>query len=1465
MPTAELMHSWTQTPVNPISGGVVEHPTNGWFYGTCQNGGTYDHGLIFRFRSTGEIESLVHFTSKGHINQGSGPIGALTLGTDGKFYGATKAGGEFNRGTVFSMTAEGVLTTLTNFPPADPVKHGISPTGGLVLGNNGHFYGITQYGGANDQGTVFKITPAGELTTLHSFNPSFSSGSQPHGSLVLHSNGYFYGIWSSGGRSGGGAIFRISHSGFLTTMAQFGSFNPDFDGTRPGLGLTEGIDGHLYGVTATSDNSNGAVFRMTTAGQLTLVHEFNLPSNGRQPYSTLTAAKNGDLYGTASGGISDHGIIFKVDKEGVFTKMVEFTGGSGPCPGSRPCLLLALGSDGSIYGTTRDGGTYLPGTGTLFSVSPEGQLTTLAIWGEQGSLPGSGVHPSGRVFVDEDGTIHGATSRGGNFNYGSLYRIEPSGSYYTSALFNGHTGTLQGSRPLSSISRGSNGLICGVTYYGGNFDMGTVYMGDSLSNLETVVRFNGAGMYRGSSPVGPMVPGLDGYFYGVTSGDGGNSTIFRVSTEGVMTTLILFSGTQGDFKGMKPSGLMLAADGHFYGITERGGQYNKGTVFRFTHEGEFSTLVEFTGVDGARKGSFPCGTLVQLDDGGLYGLTTHGGHDDFGTFFRVSLSGQLATLHEFKDRPVPDRMGRPSGSLAIGADGLFYGITAAAYGDVDSGGNYGHGAIFRLDRKGGIVKILDFEGMGEGANSGSTPVAGLMARGNHLYGATQRGGPGGGGTLYRLTLPRPKISFTKPVYKAFQYHERIGVLLQKIDSHAALSVQIDMADGPSSLMPPFDAAISGEDYEPYSGRVNLPEGPDQTVQFIKLHPSSGDRKVRRITLKLSAPSGDAILGDFPQAEVLITPVDLIHPEIKLHSPRSRSVSTTLPLRVAGFAGDAKGIERVELSLNDGPPQIAILGTSTQPLSIPFFLDMHPLVGENILVATAYDYSESRTSTSHVFTFERRYKLGLQHRTLSEDVPTPQAGSLKLQASPAKAATVPSPAKGKPFSEVLEGAAIRLTALPAPGYVFSHWEGLPDQANAVANTASFIMPSEDVSGVTAIFTANPFTRGSFVELGNKPVFQGLLLADEVTPAGIATTGFLNAALVPAKGSLSGRLWLDGRVTAFTAVLLGDESVWFTAGRNLLPALSVNGRELSMHWSDDGLAMTLTGAGNETSTGLARPPLYSKNNPVGAALLDARGRQGYYTMGLYGWSQDPPLEPESFPQGIGVGGLTLTANGQFKWAGTLSEGTKFTTSGYLVSGDQAEFFVALPTPGGKTRRGSVMGTLIFDASEPASDVSGSGLQWFRPEAETKPGVAQAYRAGWPEGIALSTSGALYDGSRDLQTVLSLEASAPEGNAELSLQLGKLENAAKFVFNLAGNKPVKLDPKDKSWSLSLTPKTGLVRGVFTPNWPNPAKKLPAFNGIIQQKGSNAGAAGFYLSNQVGDLEPESGWFYIGPRQDP
>jgi uncharacterized repeat protein (TIGR03803 family) len=198
---------------------------------------------------------------------GSGPLmTSLVQGKDGNLYGTTTYGGPGGAdgyGTVFIMTPAGVLTTIYSF---GNTPDGANPEAGLILGTDGNFYGTTSEGGANGLGTVFKITPAGKLTILHSFNGE--DGEIPVAGLVEGTDGTFYGTTESGGPDSSpyGTIFKITPKGKLTTLH-------DFDGTdgwQPEAALVEGTDRKFFGTTATGGTSGfGTVFKITSAGAFT--------------------------------------------------------------------------------------------------------------------------------------------------------------------------------------------------------------------------------------------------------------------------------------------------------------------------------------------------------------------------------------------------------------------------------------------------------------------------------------------------------------------------------------------------------------------------------------------------------------------------------------------------------------------------------------------------------------------------------------------------------------------------------------------------------------------------------------------------------------------------------------------------------------------------------------------------------------------------------------------------------------------------------------------------------------------------------------------------------------------------------------------------------------------------------------------------------------------------------------------
>jgi uncharacterized repeat protein (TIGR03803 family) len=332
-------------------------------------------------------------------------FGNLVLGSDGCFYGTTDNGGSSGNGTVFKVTTNGTLTTLVSFG----YTNGSSPNG-LTVGNDGNFYGTTYWGGASGYGTVFEITPNGGLTSLNSFTTDYA-GRHPQGTLVQGSDGNLYGTTQYGpGDYGVGTIFKVTTNGTLTTLVDVSTNN----GRYLNAGLTLGNDGYFYGTTwGGGANSFGNIFKVTTDGALTTIASFN-NDNGSHPEAALALGSAGYFYGTANeGGSNNHGTVFQVTTNGTLTALVSFDTANG----ANPTAGLTVGNDGNFYGTTQWGGS--SGAGTVFQVTTNGTLGTLVSFANtNGSRPNC-------LTVGNDGNYYGTTVSGGSYGAGVVFRLSP--------------------------------------------------------------------------------------------------------------------------------------------------------------------------------------------------------------------------------------------------------------------------------------------------------------------------------------------------------------------------------------------------------------------------------------------------------------------------------------------------------------------------------------------------------------------------------------------------------------------------------------------------------------------------------------------------------------------------------------------------------------------------------------------------------------------------------------------------------------------------------------------------------------------------------------------------------------------------------------------------------------------------------------------------------------------------------
>jgi uncharacterized repeat protein (TIGR03803 family) len=359
------------------------------------------------------------FTTLATFNgtNGADPYAGLVQGTDGNFYGTTYSGGAYSSGTVFQITAGGSLNTLYSFCSQTNCTDGAYPFAGLVQGTDGNFYGTTRSGGAVGYGTVFKITPTGTLTTLHSFAGGLlgvaDEGAYPEGTLIRGTDGNFYGTTTDRWIAPfAGTVFAITPEGELSNLYAFCAQANCPDGASPSGSLVQATDQNFYGTTYWGGAGYwGTVFQISAAGNLTTLYTFCSQTNctdGLEPSAGLVQGTDGNFYGTTFwGGAHDEGTVFQITAGGTLTPLYSFCSQTSCTDGAYPLGGLVQGTDGNFYGTTNSGGAH--GYGTVFQISAEGKLATLYNFCSQ-TYCTDGAYPDGGLLQATDGNFYGTTS-----------------------------------------------------------------------------------------------------------------------------------------------------------------------------------------------------------------------------------------------------------------------------------------------------------------------------------------------------------------------------------------------------------------------------------------------------------------------------------------------------------------------------------------------------------------------------------------------------------------------------------------------------------------------------------------------------------------------------------------------------------------------------------------------------------------------------------------------------------------------------------------------------------------------------------------------------------------------------------------------------------------------------------------------------------------------------------------------
>jgi uncharacterized repeat protein (TIGR03803 family) len=376
------------------------------------------------------------FTVLTVFSGGLGPdFAALAQGFDGNFYGASDLGGVNSKGAIYRLTPDGVVTVIYSFCAQRRCTDGSDP-GALILGKDGNFYGSTSAGGTVDKnhggdGTFFKITPEGALTTISSFcGASCGEVTSPSPQLQA-TNGNFYGATVNGGAQNFGTVFKMTSQGVVSTVYSFCSKTNCADGFGAAA-LVQAANGSFYGTTSVGPY-HGTLFKMLPAGKLTTLHTFCVDLttclDGDGPAGALVQGADGDLYGVNQGGGGlGGGTIYKTTTTGQFTTLYHFCG-TVNCPdGSLPSTGLTVGSDGNFYGTTTIGGNRISGgcgagCGVIYQITPQGALTTLYKFCPQAKCL-NGKENYTPLVQGTDGSFYGMAGEPGAKHAGTIYKLD---------------------------------------------------------------------------------------------------------------------------------------------------------------------------------------------------------------------------------------------------------------------------------------------------------------------------------------------------------------------------------------------------------------------------------------------------------------------------------------------------------------------------------------------------------------------------------------------------------------------------------------------------------------------------------------------------------------------------------------------------------------------------------------------------------------------------------------------------------------------------------------------------------------------------------------------------------------------------------------------------------------------------------------------------------------------------------
>lgn len=635
----EVLHHLNPPIDGSGSKGDLIEVAPGEFIGTTQTSGHYGSGTIFKFSLNQGFSVLHHFQS----SQGGAPSGGLVYDSQtNNIYGACSSGGSAGSGVVFLLNlSQNQYSVIHNFAGS---SGGSYPQGGVVLASDGMLYGTTQYGGSNNQGSIFKLNPqTNAFEIIYSLNSVTGDGRYPFSKLIEAEEGVLAGTCNEGGTSGNGTVFKISTTGEFTRLR---SLSASSTGGYPKAGLSLADEGLMYGVTEFGGSQGfGTIFTIDLDGTFTKVKDLQYANHGSNTIAPLTYDSNENaMIGTSSsGGANSLGSLFSLSlsNHGIL-KLHDF---SMPKTGSKPTSIFR--QENTLYGITENGGTF--NAGVFYKIDLAGNREVLHHFNPDED----GQNPNGNLFKDMDGSYYGTTRFGGQNNSGTIFKVSTTGNFEVLHHF-----ASSAQFPYGGVIKHSNGSLYGTLSTGGMYGDGILYEVNEDGEFSTLHDF--FSYFDGGNIESTLTEDEDGNLYGIASsgGDYNGGSLFKYHIDSQYLEVVHHFNPYDE--GGTPSGqLLLHSDGSLYGTAGENGALGGGALFKYHPDTGIEILHSFNpSTDGADSG----GHLVEGETGKIYGFNTTGGEEYAGTCFAYSLASGFEVVYSFSSQ----------NSMPSGAPALFF-------------------------------------------------------------------------------------------------------------------------------------------------------------------------------------------------------------------------------------------------------------------------------------------------------------------------------------------------------------------------------------------------------------------------------------------------------------------------------------------------------------------------------------------------------------------------------------------------------------------------------------------------------------------------------------------------------------------------------------------------------------------------------------------------------------------------